>query len=69
VKISISIEVDDENSNVCGQDCPFRCSNDCILFNVNLKKVPLKEGWEYQPGSDIPTLRCWKCCSVMKEDL
>ncbi len=69
MQIPISIEVDGSNTAVCGQNCPFRCSDGCILFNDDLEKVPLKEGWEYQTGSDIPTLRCWKCCSIVKEDL
>ena len=58
MKLSVNIEVQNDNHSECGKNCVFLADNFCLLFSKDLIGIGLSQGF-YEK---IPTnKRCYKC--------
>jgi len=60
MRIPVTIDINDGDHSVCGEECPFLNGSDCVLFEQTLNYTRLAPGYEW---NDTPPTkdRCYPC--------
>lgn len=65
MKIPVMIDVKDNETDCCGENCPFLTpESTCTMFNAELEKKTLPKGFKWADGYDAPIKRFWQCVGL-----
>jgi hypothetical protein len=61
MKLQIFVEIDDNEEETCGRNCPFLEDDTCLLFNRYLEETVLPKGYSWQDDTEPTRQRCHRC--------